>query len=464
MIIRRGAAALALVAAMVCAASGARAAVPAGAALAPGASVLPDGLSLLVRRATLSPSAALELWIACPSDGYTASKPGLARLTALSIVAARVNGVSLRDAVRAAGGQLTVSVFPSSTEITVLAPASVQDQLMTTLLERTLHPAVDQGGLVEAKARIAEQQAIATATADVVLRDALFKQLFTGGPFRASTYGGPEDLRAFTLADAQAFAAQAYVPQHEMVVAVGGGIDEATLAKLIADAAPASAAAAPMPASPRAAAGGGSVNAGFADVGGVALGWIGPPISDESAATAMDFLSDYLTRPDSGVIAKAVHDADPDADFNGQFITLRDDGVFYVTVTGEALKAADMDLAMRKALQHVLAGPLPAKEFALALEAFRTHTLRDAQTPMQLADNYGWYFAQGAPAYAPSVTDMALNGDYFQRVAALTPDAVFAAAKTYLGANPVSATVAPHPSTPATTSMTAGPSAARRGR
>src|ERR1700680_1510659 len=97
--------------------------------LASGESVLADGLTVAVRRATLSPTAALEVWIVCPSDGYLVSKAGLARLTALSIVATKVKGLSLRDVVRADGGQLMVSIFPSSTEIAIIAPANVADQL-----------------------------------------------------------------------------------------------------------------------------------------------------------------------------------------------------------------------------------------------------------------------------------------------------------------------------------------------
>lgn len=454
MSISRGiAAALAVIAALSVCSAGASAAAPSSKPLASGELVLADGLTVAVRRATLSPTAALEVWIVAPSDGYGDSKPGIARLTALSIIATRVGSQSLRDIVRADGGQLMVSVFPSSTEIAILAPANVADQLADALTARVLHPTIDTSGLREAKLRLAEQQAVATSAADVLLRDGIFGQLFATGPFHASTYGVSDTLRALTETDVDSYAGQAYVPANEIVVAVGGDLDEAALTKRIADAAPNPAAATAMPASQRGTATQAPVPSGFADEPGVGLGWIGPSVADERTSTAMDFLSDYLTRPDYGLVAKAIQSADPTADFGGQFITLKDAGVFYMTVVGGTSSSDAVLAAVRAAMKPVLDGPLPPAEFARALAAFRTHTLLDTQTPQQIADNYGWYFAQGAPGYAPAVTDLNLTGDYYGQASGLTAEAVYAAAKTYLGATPVVATVAPRPQTPTTTSM-----------
>jgi predicted Zn-dependent peptidase len=447
------AAALAITVALATWPAGALSAAPNAKSLPSGESVLSDGLTVAIRRATTSPTAALEVWIVAPSDSYGPSKPGIARLTALSIIATKVAGQSLRDIVRADGGQLMVSVFPSSTEIAVLAPANAASQLADALLMRVLHPTVDAAGFREAKLRLAEQQSVALSAADVLLRDGIFGQLFSTGPFHASTYGGTDTLHLLSQTDVETFAGQAYVPANEIVVAVGGDLDEAALTKRVADAAPVAAAATAMPASSRGAQTQAPVPSGFADTSGVGLGWIGPSVSDERTSTAMDFISDYLTRPDYGLVAKAIHSADPTAEFGGQFITLKDAGVFYVTVVGGKLSPDAAVAAVRAAVKPLLDGPLPQPEFSRALVAFRTHTLIDTQTPQQLADNYGWYFAQGAPAYAPAVTDLHLTGDYYGQVAGLTAQAVHDAAKTYLGATPVIATVAPRPQTPTTTSM-----------
>ena len=406
-----------------------------------------------MRRATLSPTAALEVWIVSPADGYGTSTPGIARLTALGIVATKVDGQSLRDIVREAGGQLMISVFPSSTEISILAPGNAAGPLAQALLARVLHPAIDDAGFRDAKLRLAEQQAVASTDPDVLLRDAIFGGLFAGGPFRASTYGAPTVLKELGLADAQSYAVAAYVPANEIVVAVGGGLDEAALSAQIAQAAPSAARSQAMPASTRSQPQSTALNGGLADTGGVALGWAGPAVSDERMSTAMDFISDYLTRPDYGLAAKAIAADDPRADFNGQFITLRDTGIFYMTVAAGKRSPDATIAAINEAMAPLLRGPLSKPEFDRALAAFRVHTLRDTQTPEEMADNYGWYFSQGAPAYAPAATDMTLSSDYYSQAAALTPDIVFEAAKTYLSVKPVIATVAPRPLTPGTTSM-----------
>jgi zinc protease len=64
-------------------------------------------------------------------------------------------------------------------------------------------------------------------------------------------------------------------------------------------------------------------------------------------------------------------------------------------------------------------------------------------SPEGLADNYGWYFVQGLPAYSPSATDAGLDGDYFSVAATLTPDFVRDVARRYLGAQPATIIVTP---------------------
>src|SRR5207302_8206405 len=74
--------------------------------LAPGESVLANGITTEVRRATGSGAVALEVWIRCPANGWSATQPGIARLTALVAVSAKSGGSSLRDIVRARGGDI----------------------------------------------------------------------------------------------------------------------------------------------------------------------------------------------------------------------------------------------------------------------------------------------------------------------------------------------------------------------
>jgi len=408
-----------------------------GVAYPPGMTRLSDGLTVVARRATASPAAALEVWIRCPVSGYRAPQPGIGRLAALALLEQKVQGVSLRDEARRVGAQVGVSAYHEGTEIALLVPGYVSAPLLDRLIAQALRPRVDQAAFVAARQRLAAQQVASGEEPDQQLREALFAHVFASGPLHESTYGNARALAGLTLKDVSDFLAHAYVPQHEVVIAVGN-IDATDVRESVSRAAPQSAASQTIPASALAPPATAPVYLSHdtGSVAGVALGWIGPPIQDERAATAMDFLSDYLAHPAAGVISKQIAGLDPTSAFSGQFITLRDPGVFMLAVNGERLDPDAMNLTLRQAIKSTLAGPMPSSDFGRAVDAFRTHLLRDMQSPQGIADNYGWYFVQGDSAYSPSSTDASLSGDYFNNVAALTPGYVYDIARRYLSANP----------------------------
>lgn len=403
-----------------------------------GATQLGDGLTLVTRKATASPTATIELWVKCPASGYESpGRPGLARLTALSVVEQRQGGSSLRELVRKDGGQIAISVYQESSEIAILAPAYLTSGLLDQLMDRALRPRVDEKAFEAARQRLAAQQVAQMDMPDQVLRDSLFARLFAGGPLHDSSYGDPKTLTALTAADVAAFAAKAYVPAGEIVVAVGD-VDDGAVAKRVAAAAPPSVAQQAMPESPVAPFNDTPVALprGSLSAGGVALGWVGPPIADRRAATAMDFWSDYLTNPSDGVLSKIVNGAGASFTFSGQFVTLRNPGVFYVTAYGDTLDPTIVSGLIRDGMRTALRSTLGGAEFERARAAYVSHLLRDMQTSQGLADNYGWYFAQGALGYSPSSTGTTLSGEYFETVATLTPEYVQSVARRYLQATP----------------------------
>jgi predicted Zn-dependent peptidase len=159
----------------------------------------------------------------------------------------------------------------------------------------------------------------------------------------------------------------------------------------------------------------------------------------------MDFLSDYLADQHAGVLAQAVTQANAGASLAGQFVTLENPGVFFVSATGDSVVPATMEKALRDALRPVIDRPLGRDEFSRAIGAYETRLLLQMDSPQGLADNYGWYFAQNAPGYAPSATDATLGGRYFANATSLTAGYVHDVARRYLGADPVIIRLAPQP-------------------
>ena len=419
-------------------------AVAAPPALAPGETRLSDGLTTVVRQATGSGAVVLEIWVRCPSDGWSGSQPGIARLAAFAVVSAKVDGNSLRDLVRADGGQLSVSVFQTSTEFAILAPANSAPDLLDSFLRRIFHPTLDDAALDEAKSRLAEQQASVAQSSDALLREGVFSTLYSAGPLHASTFGDAAAIKAATLSDARDFATRSYVPGSSIFVAVGNA-SVATLSARLAAAAPKSAPTASLPQSSAAAAPAAPVALppAQADVPGVALAWLGPRASDARAATAMDFLSDYLADVKAGTLSQAATRLRPTFSFNGQFITLGDPGIFFVSTSGEGLDPLAVSRGLEDAMRPILSGSMSKEAFAQALGAYETRLLRQVNSPQGIADNYGWYFVQGVPEFTPGATNAALGGAYFETAASLTPDFVHDVAKRYLSAQAARIVVTP---------------------
>jgi len=425
----------------------------AGPELAPGETTLSDGLTTEVRHATGSGAVALEVWVRCPADGWSSTQPGIARLTALAVLAAKDGGTSLRDAVRARGGQLGISIFQTATEFAVLSPADQAPALEDALVRAVFRPVIDGAALDDARTRLAAEQADSAQSSQSVLRDKVFAAMFSTGPLHDSTLGDSQLLQTATLNDVRDFAARSYVASASAVVALGNG-DTAALNAHLAPAAPAASTALAIPDSPIATAPAQpiQVTSPNVDVPGVALAWTGPPITDERAATAMDFLSDYLADQQSGTFALAASATTAGSAIQGQFVTLERPGVFFVTASGTGVDPATMETALRGALDPVLARPLARDQFSRAIAAYETRLLRQMDSPQGLADNYGWYFAQDAPAYAPSATDATMGGAYFAAAASLTPDFVHDVARRYLGAAPIVVDLAPVKASTAQTS------------
>ena len=416
----------------------------AGPELAPGETVLADGLTMEVRHATGSGSVALEIWIRCPASGWTSSQPGIARLTALAVVDAKSGNTTLRDIVRSHGGEVGVSIFQTATEFVVLSPADQATALEDALMRAVFRASIDAAAIDRAKTRLAAEQALSAQSSAAVLRDKVFATIFASGPLHDATLGDAKLLESVSLTEVRDFAARSYVPGASAVIALGNA-DAGVLRAHIAAASPTSGAGSSMPASAIAGPPAQPISLTNPDVDapGVALAWSGPPITDRRAATAMDFLSDYLTEPRTGAFANAAAATTAGAAIDGQYVTLEQPGLFYVSATGTGVDPAAMAKSLRNALDQLLARPMAQDRFATALSAYETRLLRQMDSPQGLADNYGWYFAMNAPSYAPSATDVSLGGEYFASASSLTPDFVRDVARRYLGAAPVVITIAP---------------------
>jgi len=161
-------------------------------------------------------------------------------------------------------------------------------------------------------------------------------------------------------------------------------------------------------------------------------------VGREREATALDFIADYLFRPDGGLVSRELAESDPNSFVVGQFITLYDPGVLFVGYAGKKIDAVRAAVDRGLARAHT---PLSPQAFAAARLAFEYNLLHELQTPTEIADNFGWYTIQGNPGYAPGAGGR--SGAYFKAADSLTPEFVAAVADKYLSVPPVVATLRP---------------------
>jgi len=390
----------------------------------PVAGSLPHGGSYTMAPDPTLASAAVDLWFRAPAAGYDNATPGISRLAATAAAAATLeSGKSLVSFVRGVGGRLAINVYPDLVDVSASVPASAARRVVAAMSAAYFAPALDDDSLKIARTDVAVLSAQEHYSPDDLLHDALFAQIFSSGPAHfAPIPGDLGDLKGITLAQINAFAKRAFRSANA-TFALAGNVDPSLLAAVTAGTpgtpdAPIVSATAPAPAD----------RTLTAAVTGEGLAWTGPPIADERAATALDFVADYLFRDQTGVVSKAL-DPTGDAYVNGQFITLHDPGVMLVTIGGSKPALVETQvLAAVSGLQQ----PLDAASFAAAREAFLYHLAADSQSPTEQADNLGWYSSEGNGAYAPSDA----QSTYWKAARSLDPQYVASVVKKYL-AHPV---------------------------
>ncbi len=394
---------------------------------------LAGGGTYIVRPMAGAPVAAISLWYRAPAGGFDATPvPGLARLAATAVAASKpVTGTPFGTFVNGIGGRITISAYPESVSISVLVPADRAAQTIRALTRSFFAPVLTDGGFDDARRTVAEEAAIRQLGGDAAITDRLYASLFSSGPDTVPPYPPPAAVANMTMAQVRAYAERAFRPANAVLVLSGHVTPDLTSAALAGREGAAPGVETPIPdvtATPE------PVSAKGPD-GGFGLMWAGPPIADEQAATAFDFIADYLFGDGSELQAAA--DA-VGTSLDGTFVTYHDPGVFFVTATGG--NAGAIRTAVTSALER-LRTPLPADVFERARRAFVYRLLSHSETADLMADNYGWYAVEGNPAYAPG--ENGAQGRYFRAAAALTPAFVAATVTKYLSRPGADVTVTP---------------------
>jgi predicted Zn-dependent peptidase len=399
---------------------------PAPAAMAQATGPLPRGGSYVLDPDPTVDSAAIGLWFRAPAAGFDNATPGISNLAATAAaVAPLASGKSLYALIHSLGGELNIEVYPDIVGIAAVVPASAARRIVAGMTAAYFAPALDDTAVKTARANAAVLGVQQRYESDATLHDLLFKQIFAGGPAHYPPLpDSVAQLTSISTAQAGTYAKRAFRAENA-VLTLAGNVDASSVSAVTDGGGNGSMDTpydSPLAKSPASATMTGSID-------GVGLAWVGPPIADQKAATALDFVADYLFRDRTGVVPRTLDKSSSDTLLSGQFITLHDPGVMVVTIGGDAEKATEQRvLAALDALQQ----PLDKATFDAAREAFLYHVAADTQTPQERADNLGWYTVEGNLQYAPGLA----NGSYEQAVRQLDPQYVADVVRRYLR-NPV---------------------------
>jgi len=382
---------------------------------------LPHGGAYVIRPDGSAATASIALWFRAPSDGYDGATPGIAQLAAATCAAVRLSGgKSLVDLVRSLGGRLVLGGEPDMTSVDVIVPAGSARRVLAALTSAYFAPAPDAPAYALALRDSAVRGVERRYSPDLAMHDAMLAQMVASGPAHVPVLPGTADaFTAIPLASVAAFAKRAFASPNAYL-ALAGNVD-ATLLDAVTDG-DASANATSAPIDSRLGPAGTTATVPAA-VAGLAYGYAGPPIRDERAATALDFISDYLFDPDRGVVSLQLRDTA--ANVTGHFLTFHDPGLTVVSISG-----GDLELAGTKVRAAIagMATPLDAGTFAAARRAFVYRTALGTSTSSGLADGLAWYAVQGNATYAPGDA----SGTYASAIASLDPAYVASVARRYL--------------------------------
>ena len=240
-----------------------------------------------------------------------------------------------RSSSNASAAGSSIAAYPDSVAITALVPPDHVAQTVRAMTADFFAPVVTAPGFAVAQ-RDAGEDALLRSVEPDAIEDALGR-----GPLRGRAVPRRHDAHAAALGDVtlervRAFAERAFRPANAILI-LAGNVDAAALRERRR---------AQRRRVARGARAGRGASAGAADrptreplrrtgiITGTGLGWLGPPIADEGAATALDFLADALFAPKTGIVAEGAAAA-ARRRVTGKFVTYHDPGVFLVTITGD---------------------------------------------------------------------------------------------------------------------------------
>ena len=328
--------------------------------------------------------------------------------------------------IRGTGGRVAINVYPDIVDISATFRRTAARRVVAAMSAAYFSPAIDDDALKIARTDVAVLSAPEHYAPDDLLHDALFAQLFAAGPAHFAPIPARSCRPQSHYARRKSRVCKARLPFGERDVCARRQRRRNAAERGDRRRRRARRTRLSIRRWQRAAAGR-TIDAAFRRRW--ALRGPGRRSPTRSAATALDFVADYLFRDETGVVSKAL-DPTGDAYVNGQFITLHDPGVMLVTIGGS--KPAGGEAHVLSAIAKLYRAARPAHRSPRRARRFCIISLPMRKCRKNRPTISAGTGAEGNATYAPSDE----SSSYWKAARSLDPQFVASIVKKYL-AHPV---------------------------
>ncbi|MBM4343023.1 MAG: insulinase family protein [Deltaproteobacteria bacterium] len=423
---------------------------------------LDNGLHAIVAADGAAGVAAVHVWVKVGSADETAGKTGLAHLLEHLMfkgTRSRPAGVYDRE-LEAHGASTNAATWVDWTMYHQVVPPEVVPLVVQMEADRFVHLNLTAAGVRSELAVVQnERRETVDSDPDGLVAEHLGRLVHGGGPYGHPVIGWAADLAALKRDDVMAFYRQRYVPGNAAVVVAGTFDPTAVLAEIVHSFG--GIAALPPPDRPQCAHGGARLTAEVrqavaidARAARLAVAWPTVP-RDHADAPALELLAEALCGAASARLDRLlIDDKRLASDVNCHQDDTRLPGAFDVWVTLRPGRTASEALTALDAAVAALVGPSPltAEELDLARVRATTGLYRQLASADGRADVLGQTWAVAG--------SLAAHGQWWQRMAQVSPAEVAAAARRWIGA-PGRAVVLADPAPPVISQRPAGRSGLR---
>ena len=387
---------------------------------------LDNGLRVIIKSEPYWRAVALGVVIRSGAKDDPPGQAGVAHLVEHLLFEPSLPGKSLSNSVEDLGGFVNAGTTQDFTQITLAVASQFAPDLLGQLQATVFGAKFTAEQVDSEKQMVLREMSDRAAALENRLSLMGFDLAFTVHPYGHPIPGTRESLTALTLADAQKFYADHYVPANVALIGVGDLDPTAFFALSRQQFAPVPARARvaenlpvePLQTEPR-------VHVENVDIANTLLqfAWHAPGISDPSAVCAMDLIHTALARGETSLLTQSLNTQRLALHSEASFLTQKYPGLLTITLITPPDQELDARRAVLTLMSHFRDTPFNAEELAY---------LKKLLYADYAFENQSYADQVGTLAFYEAISSYRFATNYLALINSVTPAQLQATAQKYL--------------------------------